>query len=387
MKHEILELQFTDLTARGSRWVKGGVLPFARGNPILAGALLVSLLATIYWLFIASDRYVSEAHVIIQRTELTGNSTTDFAGLLSGGSAANRGDQLILRDYLRSIDMVKKLDIELNLRSHYSNFWIDPFSRMKSDPTIEELHRYYLSRVSIEYDDYTGVLVIKAEGFDPQTARAITQTLVREGERFMNEMAHSLARDQVSFLERQVAQMNTRAMDARRAVLNYQNRNGLVSPEIAAETITGIVAKLEAQRTELETQLRAMQSYLVPGHPSIVELEQQIDAISMQMDQERSKLTSPTGTRLNAKLEEFQRLEMQAVFAQEIYKTALVALEKGRLEATRTIKKMSVVQTPTMPEYTDQPRRIYNSILYVIIAMLIAGMAHLLLAIIRDHRD
>ena len=36
---------------------------------IFAGALLLSLLAAFYWLLIASDRYVSEAHIIIQRTD------------------------------------------------------------------------------------------------------------------------------------------------------------------------------------------------------------------------------------------------------------------------------------------------------------------------------
>src|SRR3546814_3654278 len=87
-------------------------------------AVLFSLLASIYWFFIASDRYVSEAHVIIQRTELTGGTPTDFAGILTGGSSINRGDQLILRDYLRSVDMVKKLDKELNLRAHYSDHQI-----------------------------------------------------------------------------------------------------------------------------------------------------------------------------------------------------------------------------------------------------------------------
>src|SRR3546814_9899451 len=77
---------------------------------------------------------------------------------------------------------------------------------------------------------------------------------------------------------------------------------------------------------------------------------------------------------------------MQATFAQDVYKTALVALEKGRIEATRTIKKMSVVQTPSLPDHAEKPRRIYNSLLYIIIAMLIAGMGHLLVAIIRDHK-
>src|SRR3546814_5350343 len=130
-----------------------------------------------YWFFIASDRYVSEAHVIIQRTELTGGTPTDFAGILTGGSSINRGDQLILRDYLRSVDMVKKLDKELNLRAHYSDHKIDPFSRLASDATMAELRDYYLSRVSIEYDDYIGVLIIKSERSDEHTSEH--QSLMR----------------------------------------------------------------------------------------------------------------------------------------------------------------------------------------------------------------
>src|SRR3546814_18582938 len=68
----------------------------------------------------------------------------------SSDLSINRGDQLILRDYLRSVDMVKKLDKELNLRAHFSDHQIDPFSRLASDATMEELRDYYLSRVSIE---------------------------------------------------------------------------------------------------------------------------------------------------------------------------------------------------------------------------------------------
>src|SRR3546814_14973 len=162
MKHDVLELRSADLASRGSLWFKEKLVPAAKNSPLLTAAVLFSLLASIYWFFIASDRYVSEAHVIIQRTELTGGTPTDFAGILTGGSSINRGDQLILRDYLRSVDMVKKLDKELNLRAHYSDHQIDPFSRLASDATMEELRDYYLSRVSIEYDDYTGVLIIKS---------------------------------------------------------------------------------------------------------------------------------------------------------------------------------------------------------------------------------
>src|SRR3546814_9509399 len=111
--------------------------------------------------------------------------------------------------------MVKKLDKELNLRAHYSDHQIDPFSRLASDATMEELRDYYLSRVSIEYDDYTWVLIIKSEGFDPQMSQALTSMLVHEGELFLHVMARPLARDQVEFREKQVSQMHQEAITAR----------------------------------------------------------------------------------------------------------------------------------------------------------------------------
>lgn len=354
---------------------------------LLSAALIASLLAAIYWLAIASDRYVSETHVIIQRTDLAGGQSMDFAGLL-GGTSGNRADQLLLRDHLLSVEILKKLNASLNLRGHYSDSQRDPLSRMSSaDLPIEDFHRYFLSRVSIEFDDYAGVLLIKAQAYDPKTAQAITSQLVQEGERFMNGMAHSLAQDQVAFLEKQLVQMNDKAMQTRQAVLAYQNKKGLVSPQTTAETIVAIVAKLEAQRTELQTQRSALQAYLVAGHPSIVQIDQQLDAVDKQITLEQAKLASPNGKKLNSAVEEFQRLEMQAGFAQEVYKTALVALERGRIEATRNLKKVSVIQAPTLPEHALEPLRFYNTLVFMLVAFLLAGVIHLLAAIVRDHKD
>lgn len=379
--------RLAQLSARTFGWLHREMAPALLRRRIIGAAVVFSALSAVYWVFIASDRYVSEAHVIIQRTDFAGGPNLDFSSLL-GGANGGRADQLLLRSHLLSVDMLKKLDAALHLRAHYADPQRDPLSRMwDKDAPIERFHKHYLERVSVELDEYAGVLMVKAEGFDPQTAHAIATELVQEGERFMNQMAHTLAQTQVAFLETQVTDMNARAMQARQAVLGFQNKNGLVSPQATAENISGIVAKLEAQRTELETQRSALQSYLVPSHPSIVQIDQQIAAVGKQLAQEQARLTSPRGRTLNLAVEEFQRLEMQAAFTQDVYKTALVALEKGRIEATRTIKKVSVLQAPTAPEYPLQPRRLYNTLVFALVAMLLAGVAHLLAAIVRDHTD
>lgn len=359
-----------------------------RKHPLLAIALVTTLLAALYWLFIASDRYVSEARVVIQRTDLPGGQTMDFASLLGGANSGSRSDQLLLREHLMSLDLLTKLDAKLDLRGHYSNSRRDPLSRLWfEDASIEWFHRHYLSRVSVNLDEYAGVLVIQAQAYDPRMAQAITSQLVQEGEQTMNRLAHQLAQAQVQFLEQQVASLHQRVLQTRRAVLDFQDKKGQVSPQASAESITAIVARLESQRAELQTQRSALQAYLVPQHPSIVLLDQQITAIQQQIAQEQNKLASAGGKTLNRTGEAFQRLEMEASFAQDVYKTALIALEKGRVEATRTLKKMSLLQAPSLPEYPLQPNRFYNLLVFAIVALLLAGVAHLLMAIVKDHTD
>jgi capsular polysaccharide transport system permease protein len=351
-------------------------------------ALIASVVAALYWGLIASDRYVSEARVIVQRTDLGGNQGMDVGSLLGGFSSGNMADQLLLRDHLLSVDMLKKLDARFNLRAHYSDWRRDPIARMWFERAdLEWFHSHYLSRVSVDVDPASGILIIKTQAYDSGTALAIATAIVEEGERFMNAMAHGLARAQVAFLEGQVDDVNKRVMLARQIVLDFQNKNGLVSPQSTAENVLAIVNRLDGQLAELQTRRAALLGYLVPQSPNVVELNQQIAAIERQIKQERGRLASPNGKTLNRTVEEFQRLQMNAEFTQDVYKTALSALESGRVEATRTLKKLSVLQSPTDPQYPLEPRVIYNTILFTIAAFLIAGIVHLLAAVIRDHQD
>ncbi len=347
-----------------------------------------SALISLYWLFMASDRYVSEVSVITQRTDQVSGQGFDFSSFIAGTGVSTRPDQLLLREYLLSMDMLHKLDAELNLRSHYSDPQRDLLSRMwGQDQELEWFHRHYLSRTEIEFDDYAGVLRIKAQAYDPETARAITRMLVREGEEFMNRMAHDLAEVQVSFLAVQVEEAQARVMLARQALLEFQNVSGMVSPQAAAESISAIIARLESQRTDLQTQLAALPARLDADHPNIVRLKQSIAAVDRQIARERAKLASPDGNTLNYTVEAFQRLEMDVSFAQDIYKTALVALERGRMDATRTLKKVSVLQDASLPEYPLQPRRIYNAIVTLLLGLVLAGIIKLLESIVMDHVD
>ena len=364
------------------------VASWGRRYPIMSGACLLILLAAIYWCVIASDRYVSEAHVVIDRTDLNLGQGVDLGNLITGSGGRNQSDMLLLRDHLRSADMLNKLQARLDLRKHYSNKSHDVLSRMWSATVAQEFFlRYYLRRVSIEMDDAAGVLRIRAQAFDAAMAQAISKTLLEEGEAFMNEMSHRLAREQVGFLELQVADSSERALQARRALLAYQNKTGLISPAAKADSLMAITARQEAQIAELKARRGAMLGYLSPQAPDVAQLDLQIGALERQMAEDQKRLTAPQGGMLNSRVEEYQRLELQSTFSQDMYRTSLLALERGRLEVGRTLKKISILQSPSLPEYPLEPERLYNLLVFALAVLALGGIAHLLAAIVRDHRD
>jgi capsular polysaccharide transport system permease protein len=321
---------------------------FIKRNPYWFICLLAIVIVGFYQLFWASDRYVSEANVVLESPQLSA-PTLNFQSLLSGGGS-NNSDMLLLRDYLLSVDMLKYVDEQLGFRSHYSASEIDFWSAL-SDPDVptEELHKYYLEHVNVELDDYAGVLRIKVSAFTPEMAHAMATLLLAEGEQHMNQMGQRLAEEQVRFLESQVDQLAIKFDQARQALIEYQNENGLISPTGMVESINAVVASLEAQLANIRAKRTALLSYQSPQSADVRRVEAEIDALLNQIAQERARTAQQAGGALNVLSSEYQTLELKVQFAQQSYSGALAALENTRIEAARKLKQVSVLQNPTLP--------------------------------------
>jgi capsular polysaccharide transport system permease protein len=350
--------------------------------------LVLAILSIPFWLLVASDRYVSQATVIMQRTDQINGPSVAIAALSPAAGTANSADQLLLREYLLSEDMLEKVNATLDLRSHYSNWRHDPFSRMwfRNAPP-EWFYQYWLNRIDVEYDDYSGVLRIQAEAYDAKTAKAIVDLMVKLGEQHMNELGHQLAQSQVDFLQKQVTFAHDRFMEASQNVLNFQNEKGLAAPASTADALNALIDKLEGQKTEIQTQIASLPPNLSPNQPTVVMLRKNLAALEQQIALKRAELASPKSRTLNYTIEEFQRLQMQVNFTQDLYKTALSSLEQGRMDAARKLKMVSILQSPTMPGYPMQPQRFYNAFVTILVALSLIGVLKLLESIILDHVD
>ncbi len=350
---------------------------------LLAGAAL--LLAGFYWGVLATDRYVSESHIVLQSPEVN-PAAFSVSSLLSGSSGS--GDLLLLRDHLQSVDMIEKLQQRLALREHYSADSIDWFSRLGDVQLPQEKFVDYMrKRITIDYDDYAAVLRVKVQAYEPLKAQQIAQALLEEGEAHMNKMGQRLAAEQVAFIETQVSALEKRLFDARQALLDYQNQYGLVSPTGSVQSIATIVAQLEGQRAMLEARRNSLSRFQSNNTPDMLKLNAEIQALALQIDNEKRKMATKSGDALNKVSAEYQTLELKAEFALNLYSNSLLALETTRVEAARKLKQVSVLQQPNLPEYSTEPRRGYSWLVFSFFTLFVAALAHLIRAIVLEHRD
>ncbi|NWN83357.1 MAG: chain-length determining protein [Halomonas sp.] len=357
---------------------------FIKSQPHWAAALLAILLVSFYWFVWAEDRYLSRATVVLESPQIA-QPDISFSSILTGASGDK--DLLLLREYLLSVDMLKQVQDKMDFRQHYSENG-DIFARLhNAEAPIEDLHKYYLRRVTVEMDDYAGVLNVEVQGYTPEFAHQMVQLLLEAGESHMNDMGQRLAFEQVEFLEEQLQRLEDRLDEARAELLAFQNREGLVSPTSTVESINQVVASLEGELASVQAQRQALSSYQSTQSADMRRAQSQVDALREQIKQQRDRLAQATGESLNRISSQYETLELKATFAQETYSSALAALENTRLEAARKLKQVSVLQSPLFPEYPTRPERLYNASVFAIVTLFLGLIASMMILIIRDHRD
>lgn len=357
---------------------------FFERNPYWGVCIAVIVLVSAYWTLWATDRYVSRTVVVLESPQIA-SPDVSVSSILSGGGGSS--DLLLLREHLLSVDMLRRAQETLDLREHYSGHG-DFFSRLRDpDVPIEDLHQYYQSRVKIDMDEYAKVLKIEVHAFTPEFAHQLASLLLEAGEEHMNEMGQRLAEEQVRFLEQQLGRLSERLDVARADLLDYQNEHGLVSPTNTVESLNQVVGTLEGELARLQARRSALGSFQSAQSSEMVRVESEIRALREQIDQERDRLAQATGDSLNRISSEYQTLELRAQFAQETYSSAMSALENTRIEAARTLKQVSVLQSPVLPEYAVEPRRLYNATVFGILALFVTFILNMIVLIVRDHKD
>lgn len=359
------------------RWIKLGVIAV----PLLLYGLYLGVFA--------ADRYVSEATLTVHTNSTEMSSIPGAALALAGITPASHEDTLFVSEYVHSQVLARMLDEKLKLRQHYGQHPLDLPFHLSAKASLEDYVEYFRNRIEVEFDERTGILKIRSQAFDPQFAQTLTRTILDESEKFVNEMSHAAARERMAFAEGELAKTSQQMQKAQAAVLAFQNQNRLLDPSVQAQAASALTAELDGARARLEAELGGLIGFLHDDAYQVRALRGRIAALDKQIAAERARATTDDkhGERINKLTLDFQQLQLQVELSRDAYKLALATVENSRIEATRQLKNLVVIEPPSLPETAEYPQTAYNLGTMFVVCLLLYAITRLVLATIREHLD
>jgi capsular polysaccharide transport system permease protein len=350
---------------------------------------LPALLMAVYLTLLAADRYVSEATVAVR---VAGESSATLPGaalLLAGVTPPSREEAFYLQRYLHSLPLLQQMDSEFDLRRHFSSPTLDLPFRLSTDASQEDFLDYFRQRVQLLFDDQSSMLTVRVQGFEAAFAQRLNTRMLELSEKFVNELSQRIARERLRFAETELGSAAGRLQQAKARLLAFQAKNKVLDPTLQAQASGVLVAELQASLSRRETELKGLLGFLNDSAPQVRQLRGEIRALEAQIATESRRATTAEkqDQRLSTLAAEFLTLRSEAEFAGDVYKLALTAVESARIDTSRKLKTLVVIEPPSLPQTAEQPQRAYAFGTLLVACLLLYAIARLVLATIREHQD
>lgn len=355
--------------------------------PFLAVVAAPTLLAAIYFLLIASPRYVSEAHFIV-RTPQQGQPSSLGIALQGVGLTNAPSDTFAVHEYIRSRDSLRELSRRFDLPAILGPSGVDIFSRYPrpwESASQEGLHKGFRRFVTAGYDSTTGISVLRVEAFRARDAQAVAEALLVGGEQLVNRLNERASSDAVAEAAQARDEAQTRLAEANRQLTLFRNRERFIDPARTAlessQLIGGLlatVAALKAERSQLAAE--------APSSPQLPTLDTRIAAFERQIAAERAKIAGDAGS-LAPRIGAYEELMLNRELADKELAAATAALTNAEQHARRQKLYLDRIVNPSLPDKPTQPKR-WLAVLTVFASTLLAyAVGWMLYAGVREHRQ
>lgn len=351
---------------------------------IAAATLIPTLIATVYYGFVASDRYVSETHLVVEDGQAANPMMGLIGSLIGGGSGLGNSKSQMLFEYIRSGEMLNKLQAELDLRAKWSDPRIDYFSRLSADASREEFLEYYRTRVNVVADQLSPLIKVQVASFSPEDAQAIARSITAFAEVELNGFSSESRSDTVAFARQEIQEAEKRLAQAQTAINTFRIRHGEFDPQKSAEVVGGIMASITGQVAQKQAEMESLLAYMRPDSPQIMSLKAQIAALENQVKRGQTTLAGAQDAKYPDLIAEYQNLLIEERFATEAYGSALAFLESARAEMQRQHGYVTAFVAPSLPETSTEPYRFQNVLLVFLVSLLSYLIISLIASAIRE---
>lgn len=338
----------------------------------------------------AEDQYISTVAFSVRKEEAT--PSVDILGgitQLTGGTTTSDTD--ILYDFLRSEDIVAKIDRAIDLRSRFSRAWPEDFVfALNPAEPIETLTDYWGRQVQVLYDTSTGLITLKVAAFTREDAYEIAQATFEESSRTINRLSDIAREDATRFARDELAKAQARLTETRQELTTFRMRTQIVDPLADLSGQMGVLNSLQAQLAEELIALDTLRENAGNSDPRVIQAEQKIKAIRARISEEREKFSAngegPGGENYAQLMAEYEELASDMEFAETAFRSAQTAYDAAVAEAQRQSRYLAAHIQPNVAESSVAPNRPFLLSAIFGILILIWSIMLLIYYSIRDRR-
>lgn len=342
-----------------------------------------------YLYLFAKDQFVSDVGFTVRREEAP--LVSSLISSLGQVSSASSTDSDILFEFVRSQELVQRVDAQLDLRGIYAKFSDeDPVFGLQDNAMIEDLVTYWQRMVKVSYAPGTGLLELEVRAFDAATAHQIAELIFSESSAMINELS-SIARDDATrYARADLVRAETDLKGIRETLTRFRLRTQIVDPQAAIQGQMGLLISLQQQLGEALIELDLLGQSTRAGDPRMTQLNSRISAIQARISQEREQFGQggdvAGGQNYATVVAEFERLIVDREFAEQKYASALANFDRAVTEAQRQSRYLAAYVGPTLAESPKHPRRILLFLLFGFFVTISWAILALVYYSLRDRR-
>jgi capsular polysaccharide transport system permease protein len=310
----------------------------------------------------AADQYASEVGFSVRTEERA--PAIEMLGGVAALSGVGSSDTDILHAYLTSQDLVRRMQLRLDLRRIWSRVPThrDPVFALRADGSIEDLTRHWQRKVRVVHDPGTGLIDVRVLAFDPSDARRIAQAILDACSEKINGLSRAARRDAIRFTEEELTSAAVRLKEARAAITRFRNRTQIVDPSMDTQNQMGVLVTLQRQLAEALIEADLLQDTTRASDPRVTQAERRIAVIRNRIDSERRKLglgeAAVSADAYASLVGRYEELTADREFAETAYTAARAAHDAALAEARRQSRYLVTHAQPTFAERAEYPERL-----------------------------
>ena len=347
-----------------------------------------TICSVIYFGLIASEQFISQSSFVVRSPKNQASLSGLGAILQNSGFSRSQDDIYTVQEYMQSRSSLDALMKKMPVRQFYETKG-DIFSRYNAFGLTgenEAFYQYYREKIGIHFDSVSGISNLNVTSFDAEESKKINEALLKQGEALINQLNERARKDTIRYAEEVVASAEKQVKEASSQLTRFRIKNGIFDLKAQSDVQLGLVSKLQDELIVIQTQLDQVKA-ITPENPQISGLTAREKSLRQEIARQLRAISGGGDHSLSSQASEYQRIYLENELAEKQLAAAITSLENAKAEADRQQLYLEVISQPSKPDLAQKPTRLYNIVATFIIGLIIYGIASLLSASIREHKN